>query len=249
MPDRDFETKDGKWFPIMNELAEKLMTFRLSGNESQIFWMLLRKCYGFQKSCCELRWKEIKENTQLNDGSISKAIAKLKEKNIIHTFQKASKTHVTYKINSKLSSWKTLSKKQVFPKSKQTLSKKQVLPIKDNIKEKDIVLQKEKIPFAEIISVLNIQSGKNFRDSTKETRRAIRARWNEGFRLEDFRRVIVTKCKKWKSDEKMVDYLRPQTLFGTKFEAYLNESPTVQPKSTKTSIQELEEQWMNKPKR
>ena len=32
-------------------------------------------------------------------------------------------------------------------------------------------------------------------------------------------------CEKWKSNEKMKQYLRPQTLFGTKFESYLNLAP------------------------
>ena len=102
---------------------------------------------------------------------------------------------------------------------------------------------KDKIPFVEIVNYLNAKSGKNFKDNTKETRRAIRARWNEGFRLPDFKRVIVTKCAKWKSDEKMVDYLRPQTLFGTKFEGYLNESSPIQSEPFKTSEQEDLEKW------
>lgn len=108
---------------------------------------------------------------------------------------------------------------------------------------KDKKVNKERIPFVEIVNYLNAKSGKNFKNNTKETRRAIRARWNEGFRLPDFKRVIVTKCAKWKSDEKMVDYLRPQTLFGTKFEGYLNESPPIQQKSVKTSEQEDLERW------
>jgi hypothetical protein len=47
----------------------------------------------------------------------------------------------------------------------------------------------------------------------------------------------------------MVDYLRPQTLFGTKFEGYLNESPVQQIKPFKTSIEEEEEKWSKKPRR
>jgi uncharacterized phage protein (TIGR02220 family) len=82
-----------------------------------------------------------------------------------------------------------------------------------------------KIPYREIIERLNAKSGKNFSPTTKETQRSIKARWNSGFRLKDFNRVIDTKCEKWKTDPKMVDYLRPQTLFGTNFEAYLNEPP------------------------
>lgn len=86
------------------------------------------------------------------------------------------------------------------------------------------------IPYRDIVAHLNEKSGKQFKNTTKATRSAIRARWNEGFRFDDFKRVIDNKCDKWASDEKMVDYLRPQTLFSTKFEAYLNECPPVEKK-------------------
>ena len=57
----------------------------------------------------------------------------------------------------------------------------------------------------------------------EKTRRFIKARWSDGFRLCDFEKVIRVKSQKWKSDPKMADFLRPETLFGTKFEGYLNE--------------------------
>jgi uncharacterized phage protein (TIGR02220 family) len=78
------------------------------------------------------------------------------------------------------------------------------------------------IPFAQIVGLLNDQSGKRFRHGTEATKRHIRARWNEGYRLEDFQRVIQAKCAEWRGTE-MEKYLRPQTLFGPKFEAYANE--------------------------
>lgn len=78
-------------------------------------------------------------------------------------------------------------------------------------------------PFQAIIEYLNIVSKKSFKWTSKTTRSHIQARWNEGHKLEDFKKVINTKCKKWASDPKMIDYIRPETLFGTKFESYLNE--------------------------
>jgi uncharacterized phage protein (TIGR02220 family) len=87
------------------------------------------------------------------------------------------------------------------------------------------------IPYQKIISRLNEKANKNFKHSAKDTQRLIKVRWNEGFTFEDFCQVIDSKCSKWLTDAKMVDYLRPQTLFGTKFESYLNESPTMFDKS------------------
>jgi len=81
------------------------------------------------------------------------------------------------------------------------------------------------IPFREIIEYLNEKSGKNFQWTAQETQKHIAARWKAGFKLDDFRRVIENKAAKWKGDVKYDDYLRPQTLFGGKFEAYLNERP------------------------
>lgn len=81
------------------------------------------------------------------------------------------------------------------------------------------------IPYEEIIQYLNkaLQLPRGYRATTQKTKRLVKARWNEGFRLADFKKVIDTKVEKWGEDEKMKQYLRPQTLFGTKFEAYLAE--------------------------
>jgi len=83
---------------------------------------------------------------------------------------------------------------------------------------------KNQIPYSDIVDYLNGKTGKNFKAKSNETQRLIRARWNAGYRLSDFQQVIDIKCQKWLSDEKMIDFLRPQTLFGTKFESYLNET-------------------------
>jgi phage replication O-like protein O len=140
--DRDFDPKDGGWFPVMHDLAEKLITTDLTKVESRVLWMFFRYCYGYNKPSCEFQWKDMKDITQLGDGSLSKAINKLKKRNIIQTFHMESKTYVTYRINSKIGSWKTpLSIRKDFPNGKQTLHKRKVnashmesVPIKDNIK-------------------------------------------------------------------------------------------------------------------
>jgi uncharacterized phage protein (TIGR02220 family) len=85
---------------------------------------------------------------------------------------------------------------------------------------------KEQYPYEEVVEYLNKKTGKAFSASTKETRKLIKARFDEKRTLEDFKKVIDNMTEKWKDDAKMSDYLRPQTLFGTKFEAYLNATPT-----------------------
>jgi uncharacterized phage protein (TIGR02220 family)/predicted phage replisome organizer len=81
------------------------------------------------------------------------------------------------------------------------------------------------IPFAEIVGYLNEKCGTGFKASGDKTKKLIKARWNEGHRVEQFKRVIDTKQAEWGEDPNMVIYLRPETLFGTKFESYLNQRP------------------------
>lgn len=90
---------------------------------------------------------------------------------------------------------------------------------------KDIVEQSPttSIPYAEVIDYLNQKTGKNFKSTSKATQRHIKARFADGFTLDDFKQVIDTKTSQWLKDKKMSAYLRPDTLFGTKFESYLNE--------------------------
>jgi uncharacterized phage protein (TIGR02220 family)/predicted phage replisome organizer len=84
--------------------------------------------------------------------------------------------------------------------------------------------QEEQLPYAEIISYLNSQSGSRYRN-TDSTRRLIHARFNEGFTKEDFFKVIDNKVRSWKGTE-WEKFLRPETLFcASKFQGYLNEKP------------------------
>lgn len=93
-------------------------------------------------------------------------------------------------------------------------------------KDKDKVITKvitnPIAPYAEILDYLNEVCGTHYRIGEK-TKSLIRARLNEGFELNDFKAVIDTKAAEWLKDPKMAKFLRPETLFGTKFEGYLNQ--------------------------
>ena len=87
-------------------------------------------------------------------------------------------------------------------------------------KERDI--DKEKIPYSDIIKYLNEATSKSFK-VTQKWKDLIKARWNEGQRLDDFKKVIDVKTNQWLNNQEMNKYLRPATLFGNKFDDYLNE--------------------------
>ncbi len=102
---------------------------------------------------------------------------------------------------------------------------KEILPNnKDNnksIKNKEI--------YKNIIAHLNEKAGTNYRENGKATQGHINARLAEGYTIDDFYKVIDKKCAEWKGSD-MEKYLRPETLFGSKFENYLN-APTTQRKT------------------
>lgn len=83
----------------------------------------------------------------------------------------------------------------------------------------------ENTPYDRVIKYLNAKAGTNFRATNKATQRLIKARFNEGMTTKDFKKVIDNKCDDWLKDPKMHEYLRPVTLFGSKFESYLNQKP------------------------
>ena len=87
-------------------------------------------------------------------------------------------------------------------------------------KDKGVIGEEEK-PFKAIIEHLNKRTGSNYKHTTESTRQKINARLNEGYNLDDFIVVIDKKCVEWMNTD-MQKYLRPETLFGTKFESYLN---------------------------
>lgn len=67
-----------------------------------------------------------------------------------------------------------------------------------------------------------MKTGYNYRSDISKTRKLIQSRWKEGFKLDDFKNVIDKKTTEWFNTD-MKKYLRPETLFGTKFEGYLNQ--------------------------
>ena len=106
---------------------------------------------------------------------------------------------------------------------------------KSNI-EIDIELEKElekdnnveQIPFKEVIEYLNEKANRQYRN-VESNKKHIRARFNEGYTLEDFKTVIDTKVSEW-FNTKWEKYLQPSTLFGNKFDQYLNEIPKNKPR-------------------
>ena len=107
------------------------------------------------------------------------------------------------------------------------------IAIIDSVKSvslKEILQKGESAEFCanvkEIVEYLNSAIGSHYKTNVDKTRSFIRARLREGFTVDDFKTVIDKKARAWLGDGQMQKFLRPETLFGTKFESYLNEQET-----------------------
>lgn len=98
--------------------------------------------------------------------------------------------------------------------SNQQATNKQLTTNKNDKNDKELYIS--------IVEYLNLKAGTKYKSDTKKTISLIDSRLKEGFTLDDFKRVIDNKISTWKGTE-WEKYLRPETLFGNKFEGYLNE--------------------------
>lgn len=96
---------------------------------------------------------------------------------------------------------------------------------------------------AEVIEYLNAKTRSSYRATTEANVKPIRARLNDGYTVEDCKKVIDTKAGQWLNNADMVKYLRPETLFRpSKFESYINEcrgKPTIRGDSPPLSEQQV----------
>lgn len=91
-------------------------------------------------------------------------------------------------------------------------------------------------PTEEVINHLNSRAGTGYKPTTANTRKLVKTRLKEGFTVEDMKLVIDKKCAEWLNNPEMAKFLRPETLFGNKFEGYLNARTTIRPNTNATAI-------------
>jgi len=148
-----------------------------------------------------------------------------------------SKEKITRQDNNNINNTNTNNFKNIENNSIDNIEDKYSIICKSNdlIKKEEY---KEEIPYKEIIEYLNDKIGTRYLSTGRKTRDLIKARWREGFRLEDFYTVIDKKVNDWFTDNQMKVYLRPETLFSNKFESYLNQ--LIKKKTTKDLVDVLD---------
>lgn len=160
---------------------------------------------------CYASNKHLAEFCQCSETKVSNAISKLIKLDYIYVQSFDGRKR---ELKSRLTNFKEQPYKNCKAES-QNLRESNIDNNIDN--NKDIYIS--------IVEYLNKKAGTDYRYTTKKTQALIKARLKEKFTKEDFYTVIDNMCSKWLTDEKMKQYLRPETLFGTKFEGYLNIKP------------------------
>jgi phage replication O-like protein O len=199
---------------------EALAKYKIPTEPMRVLLHILRMTYGYNRKEAQIDLDGFVKHTSLIKSNICRALKWLLNHRVI--IKDDNYRPPKYSFNKHFTKWR------VIINADNALSKpiKNVINADNNGGSTPIIFKTNKqynVEHAKIVAYLNEKANTNFRHTSKVTRRHIKARWNEGFRLDDFQKVIDVKCGQWKNNADMVAYLRPQTLFGTKFESYLNE--------------------------
>ena len=150
---------------LANEIIEALAKIRISGEEMQCLWVILRKTYGWHKKEDKISLSQFAQMTGLKRQNVLRAINKLSSKKIIGVIKNDDSQINIYNINKNFDVWKPLSKKitgvinidnQVSSKkihTKETITKetiqKKIYGEFQNVKLSDLEFQKLKESFGD----------------------------------------------------------------------------------------------------
>lgn len=241
---------DVKWIKITTDMFDNRKIKHLrrlpDGNNIVLIWVMLLTMAGrcnsggmiFLTENIPYTSKMLADELDFEENTVKLALNALEQLNMIVTdsgfFQIAGwQEYQNIEGMDKIKEQNRLRQKKWYDKQK-ALPEPNVRPnvsiTQPNATEEDKEIDKEKEEekelYKSIIAYLNVAAGTSFRHTTQKTRTLIHARLAEGFTFEDFQIVIDKKCAEWRGDEKMEKFLRPETLFGTKFEGYLQAKAT-----------------------
>ena len=220
---RDIREKN--WFWLENDLVDRE---DITAMEKLIYMLLARyadkdgKCFPSQEKLCKI--------TGIKDyRTIVKYLKQLEEKGLIEIQKNNGKVNVYYLKNVSTPPTKNVGTKNATTNFATEPPTKNIgtppakfAGITIHI-EKDTKNNTQYIKeIEEVVNHLNEKAGTKYKSNSKNTTKHIKARLNDGYTLEDFKNVIDKKCSEWLNTD-MEKYLCPDTLFGSKFEKYLNQ--------------------------
>ena len=101
------QTENG-FTKLANELLEAFSLSRISGEENQVFWTIIRKTYGFNKTWDEISLSQFCLATGMNKQNVCRALSKLIKKKMIIKTDKGK--IAKYRIQKDYTTWLPLSK-------------------------------------------------------------------------------------------------------------------------------------------
>jgi hypothetical protein len=235
---RDIREKN--WFWLENDLVDRE---DISAMEKLIYMLLARyadkegKCFPSQDKLCKI--------TGIKDyRTIVKYLKQLEEKGLIEIKKNNGKVNVYYLKNVSTPPTKNVGTKNATANFVEEPPTKNVGTPPTNFEgitihnKKDTINNTQYIKeIEEVVIHLNEKAGTKYKYNSKNTTKHIQARIREGYTLEDFKTVIDKKCSEWLNTD-MEKYLCPETLFGSKFEKYLNQKIIHKNIGISTSTQE-----------
>ncbi len=169
------------------------------------------------------------QETGLSEQEIRTCIKYLTENGKINCEPTSKFSIITVLDWSTYQDWDGSSNQQVTSTQPANNHRQECKEFKESKENNDIEL------YEEIISYLNQEAHTDFKPSNEKTQQHIDDRLKEGFTIEDFKRVISIKSREWSGTE-FKKYLRPETLFGDKFESYLNQPDEIGPRPDQSMI-------------
>lgn len=206
--------KKWEWYDDINTKT-LFIHLLLSANYETKNW----RGYLIEKGSFVTSYQKLSNETGLTVKQVRTALDKLKRTGEVASQSYSNFTIITiknwidYQENGKQQGKPTANEGQTEGKRRATT--KEIKEYKEY--KEDNILSVSKM----VLDYLNKKTGKAYRYSDTSLRH-IKARLNEGYSLEDCKHVIEVKCSQWLHSD-MEKYLRPETLFGSKFDTYLNE--------------------------
>ena len=197
---------------MLGELASEMEYWQQRGELSD----------GFFYSTIE----NVKDSTTLSDKRQRSALAALKDAGIVDVKLAGLPAKRYIRINEKQLAQMLLNNDSENGKTSSAESAKLDAPKQqtNNNKSNSNKNNNNKEIYIAIVEYLNSRAGTHYKAGSKATQQHINARLAEGFTVEDFQRVVDNMWTAWRGT-KWEQYIRPSTLFGTKFEEYLNRKP------------------------
>jgi len=159
-----------------------------------------------------------------NENHTKKAMKALREAGMIDTMKTLGGVLITvlnYDFYQDPKNYERTNEKTIERTTKEP-AENQGIPDNNKNKKKEKKKEENKDSIDWVINYLNQKCGTNYKLTTQKTRSLIEARIKEGNEGKDFKTVIDKKHSHWFGTDD-AQYLRPETLFGTKFESYLNQ--------------------------